>query len=70
MDTTGTHRDPLDTLVPDPTGMPPLCSEKDFDDLLVQLVTDSAPRTFAVVQEYGQRVDGHIAAWVWPSTTT
>ncbi|HEY3895572.1 MAG TPA: hypothetical protein VGL88_09410 [Pseudonocardiaceae bacterium] len=25
---------------------------------------------FAVVQEYGERVDGHIAAWGWHSPTT
>ncbi len=61
MDTTATH--PLDTFVPDPTGTPPLCSEEDFADLLEQLVADSAPRMFAVVQEYGERVDGRIAAW-------
>ncbi|MPZ64934.1 MAG: hypothetical protein GEU83_05285 [Pseudonocardiaceae bacterium] len=63
MDTTETRRNPLDALVPDPTGIPPLCSESDFDELLQQLVADSAPRTFAVVQEYGERVDGRIAAW-------
>ena len=27
------------------------------------LVADFAPRVFAVVQEYGDRVDGRIAAW-------
>lgn len=57
------HRHPLDTLVPDPTGTPPLCGEEEFADLLEQLVADNAPRTFAVVQEYGDRVDGQIAAW-------
>jgi hypothetical protein len=27
------------------------------------MVADEAPRLFAVVQEYGDRVDGRIAAW-------
>lgn len=44
MDTTGTSRNPLDGLAPDPTGLPPLCNESDFDDLLEQLVADCAPR--------------------------
>jgi hypothetical protein len=37
----------------------PLCGEAEFN----QMVADEAPRLFAVVQEYGERVDGRIAAW-------
>jgi len=39
--------DPLDTFVKD----------------LRAMVVDNAPRLFAVVQEYGERVDGRIVAW-------
>lgn len=27
------------------------------------MVTDEAPQLFAIIQEYGERVDGRIAAW-------
>jgi hypothetical protein len=30
---------------------------------MAELVADEAPRLFAVVQEYGERVDGRTAAW-------
>lgn len=54
---------PLDAGVPDPSDMPPLCSEEEFAALLEGMIADFAPRVFAVVQEYGERVDGRIAAW-------
>ncbi|MGW1682051.1 hypothetical protein [Saccharopolyspora sp. NPDC002376] len=54
---------PLDALVPDPTGMRPLCDEVRFGAILECIVADEAPRLFAIVQEYGERVDGRIAAW-------
>lgn len=57
------HRHPLDAFVPDSAGMPPLCGEEEFTGLLENMVADEAPRLFAIVQEYGQRVDGAIAAW-------
>ncbi len=57
------HSHPLDVFVPDPTGMTPLCDEGEFAALIENMVADEAPRLFAVVQEYGQRVDGVIAAW-------
>jgi hypothetical protein len=60
--TTGRTR-PLDNLVPDPAGLPPLCDEQEFDALLKDMVAEEAPRLFAVVQEYGDRVDGRVAAW-------
>lgn len=57
------HRHPLDAFVPDPSGMAPLCGEEEFTGLLENMVADEAPRLFAIVAEYGQRVDGVIAAW-------
>jgi hypothetical protein len=58
-----THGHPLDALTPDPSGWAPLCDEPEFAAILEEMVTDEAPRLFAVVQEYGERVDGTIAAW-------
>ncbi|MEB3371594.1 hypothetical protein [Saccharopolyspora mangrovi] len=49
--------------MPDPVGRPPLCGEAQFQELVQDLVEDEAPRLFAVVQEYGDRVDCRIAAW-------
>lgn len=54
---------PLDAFVPDPTGKPALGSEEKFTAILEGMVADNAPRVFAVVQEYGDRVDARIAAW-------
>lgn len=54
---------PLDSLVPDPTGMAPLGSEPEFTAHLNRLVRANAPRLFAVVQVYGERVDRSIAGW-------
>jgi hypothetical protein len=55
---------------PDPTpteaevdSLPPLCDEAEFVQEIAELVAAEAPRLFAVVQEYGERVDGRIAAW-------
>ncbi len=47
----------------DPATLAPLCDEAEFTELINELVADEAPRLFAVVQEYGKRVDGRIAAW-------
>jgi hypothetical protein len=41
----------------------PLCDEAEFAQEIAELVADEAPRLFAVVQEYGERADGWIAAW-------
>lgn len=57
------HRHPLDAFVPDPTGTPPLCDANRFAAILERMVADAAPRLFAIVQEYGDRVDAQIAAW-------
>lgn len=53
----------LDTSGVDPSGMPPLCGEDEFADLIHDMVAESTPRLFAIVQEYGERVDAHVAAW-------
>ncbi|MDQ2708202.1 MAG: hypothetical protein M3Z25_11440 [Actinomycetota bacterium] len=58
-----TQRYPLDALVPDPSDLAPLCDEPEFAAILEELVADEAPRLFAVVQEYGERVNVRIAAW-------
>jgi hypothetical protein len=47
----------------DPATFLPLCGEAEFAQEVAELVADEAPRLFAVVQEYGERVDGRIAAW-------
>ncbi len=49
--------------VEDPSALPPVGSEKEFAAIVDCMVADEAPRVFAVVQEYGDRVDGRIAAW-------
>lgn len=56
-------RHPADTTVPDPANTPPRCDETRFASILEQLVADDAPRVFAVIQEYGTRLDAWIAAW-------
>jgi hypothetical protein len=43
--------------------MPPLCDEGEFAELIQDMVDDEAPRLFAIVQEYGERVDAVVAAW-------
>lgn len=41
----------------------PLCAEAVFASVLDRMVADSAPHLFAIVAEYGDRVDAAIAAW-------
>jgi hypothetical protein len=43
--------------------MQPLCDEDEFAAIIEEMVADEAPRLFAIVQEYGERVDSRIAAW-------
>lgn len=62
-DQPGPEKHPLDAFVRDPSGLPPLCDEAQFAEILEETVADEAPRLFAVVQEYGERVDGRIVAW-------
>lgn len=53
----------LDKPLADPATRAPLCEETEFNKLIESMVADFAPRLFAVVQEYGDRVDARIAAW-------
>ncbi|MGW4109503.1 hypothetical protein ACWEFJ_01340 [Actinosynnema sp. NPDC004786] len=41
----------------------PLCDEPQFAAMLESVALTSAPRVFAVVQEFGERADGWVAAW-------
>ncbi|ONI77382.1 hypothetical protein ALI144C_34490 [Actinosynnema sp. ALI-1.44] len=52
-----------DAFVVDPSGRAPILGPEEFQKDLQDMVNDEAPRIFAVVQEYGDRVDGQIAAW-------
>lgn len=54
---------PSDEEEVDPATLSPLCDEAEFAQEIAELVAEEAPRLFAVVQEYGERVDGRIAAW-------
>jgi hypothetical protein len=47
----------------DPSGLPPLCGELEFSVLVTEMALAQAPRLFAVVQEYGERVDARVAGW-------
>lgn len=38
-------------------------TEEEFAREVAELVADEAPRLFALVQEYGERVDGWVIAW-------
>jgi hypothetical protein len=38
-------------------------SEAEFTELVQGMVDDEAPRVFAIVQEYGDRIDVRVAAW-------
>ncbi|EOD67519.1 hypothetical protein [Amycolatopsis vancoresmycina] len=49
--------------IDDPSQLPPLCGEPEFSTLVTELALAEAPRLFAVVQEYGVRVDARIAGW-------
>ncbi|WP_422647458.1 hypothetical protein [Actinoalloteichus caeruleus] len=57
------HGHPPNMPASDPVELSPLCDELEFAQILEEMVADEAPRLFAVVQEYGERVDGRIAAW-------
>ncbi|MBV9010743.1 MAG: hypothetical protein JO272_01620 [Pseudonocardiales bacterium] len=41
----------------------PLLSEEEFAEEVRALVADEAPQVFALVEEYGERLNGWIAAW-------
>lgn len=59
------HDTPDDELfeLEDPATLPPIASREDFTAIVDSLVADNAPRVFAVVHEYGDRVDAWIVAW-------
>ncbi|WDZ84439.1 hypothetical protein [Micromonospora cathayae] len=42
---------------------PALGTPEEFHQMLVDLVTEYAPRRFAICEEYGDRVDGAVFAW-------
>lgn len=44
----------------DPATLPPVGSREEFTAIVDSIVADSAPRVFAIVHEYGDRVDGRI----------
>lgn len=47
----------------DRAALTPICGEGEFDELVDEMVADEAPRMFAVVQTYDERVDGWVAGW-------
>ncbi len=48
----------------DDTGeLHPLCDEEEFVALVDELVAETAPRLFALVEECGERADGWVLAW-------
>ncbi len=55
--------DTADIEIGNATGPAPLYDDDEFAELTDELVTEEAPRLFAVVQELGEREDGRIAAW-------
>jgi hypothetical protein len=57
------ERSPLDQFVPDPAGIEPLCGKEEFAELLAGMVADNVPKIFAIVHEYGDRVDACCAGW-------
>ncbi|MBV9142148.1 MAG: hypothetical protein JO115_14745 [Pseudonocardiales bacterium] len=40
-----------------------MCSEEEFAQEIHELVDEEAPQVFALVEEYGERVDGWIVGW-------
>ena len=47
----------------EPSAHEPPCSEEEFAEEVRELVAADAPQVFALVEEYGERVDGWIVAW-------
>ncbi|MFD9889937.1 hypothetical protein ACFWY9_11405 [Amycolatopsis sp. NPDC059027] len=41
----------------------PLDTPEEFDEAVAEMVAEDAPRLFAVVQVYGDRVDARVGAW-------
>lgn len=57
------HNQLDETLEGDLPPLTPLCGAAEFAELVAEMVAGAAPHLFAVVQEYGERSDGRIAAW-------
>ncbi|MGH3930226.1 MAG: hypothetical protein ACRDTF_09660 [Pseudonocardiaceae bacterium] len=53
----------LEATNPDVAELEPLGTEEEFAEEVRELVASSAPRVFALVEEYGERVDGRVVAW-------
>lgn len=47
----------------DPATRPPIGSREEFTAIVDSIVADNAPQVFAIVHEYGDRVDGRIVGW-------
>ncbi len=47
----------------DAADLEPLGTEEEFAEGVRELVASSAPRVFALVEEYGERVDGWVIFW-------
>jgi hypothetical protein len=47
----------------DPSGLPPMGSREEFTAIVDSIVADNAPQVFAIVHEYGDRVDSWIVGW-------
>ncbi len=47
----------------DPASLAPLCGAEEYQELTAGVIEDSRPRLFAVFQDFGDRVDGRVAAW-------
>jgi hypothetical protein len=45
------------------TELSPLAGEEEYAELLAEMVAETAPRVFAVVEEYGERVDARVVGW-------
>lgn len=54
---------PVDVALREPSARTPVGDEKEFAELVEGMVADFAPKMFAVVVEYGDRVDGAVVAW-------
>lgn len=57
------HEGSADTGFEPQGDLEPLCSEEEFAEEVRGLVADEAPQVFALVEEYGERLSGRIAAW-------
>lgn len=47
----------------DPSRLPPMGSREEFTAIVDSIVADNAPQVFAIVHEYGDRVDSWIVGW-------